>query len=46
MKVGVFKYVIGWFAIVYNDKTGLVERYGPFNTEEQAETERKKHDRR
>ena len=39
MNLGQFKYVEGWFAIIYNDKTGLIERIGPFATEEEAKAE-------
>lgn len=38
---GEFKYVEGWFS-VFVGKTGLVERCGPYNTEEQAKLEREK----
>ena len=43
MHLGEFKYVEGWFAVVYNDKTGLIERLGPFGTEEEAKKEREKY---
>jgi hypothetical protein len=39
---GEFKYVSGWFTIFVNDETGLIERLGPFETEELAKAERKK----
>jgi hypothetical protein len=42
MKLGEFKYVEGWFTVVYNDKTGLVERHGPFDTEAEAKAERER----
>lgn len=38
---GEFKYVNGWYTIFTGNK-GLVERHGPFETEELAKKERDK----
>jgi hypothetical protein len=38
---GEFKYIEGWFTVI-RGKSGLLERIGPFATEQEAREEREK----
>lgn len=41
MIAGEYKYVQGWYA-VFTNKKGLIERVGPFETQELAKAERER----